>query len=364
MWQGILQGLMLADEERARREGIEEARAARQEDMAFRREMFNSQILEARRTEALAIAAERRALDREVQQAINGAVAMGFDRPAAEALELSGQLGFVMRSLEAQDFSRERINAMSQEVLRQLGDRANEETVSQAIVGVVGSGANLNNPREATLAITESLLSAQGIEEVEALRGRLASTETDSRGMAPFEISMGTANIDLPEVQRIQNQVVQRLQPLFGENTFEISTSGDLIFAANAPTDVVNLVTSITDRVVQAATTTGPGQMTTVSAIQSFTNPIIEASNRGILDVSAINANLPTLFNRGPDAFLESIATVTPPPPPPASSNVSEPADAMTAMTQRGVRQAGGVQPPRVTPPTGFAFDPNEELDR
>jgi hypothetical protein len=49
MWQGILQGLMLADEERARKEGIEESRRMREEDVAFRREQFEFQQADARR---------------------------------------------------------------------------------------------------------------------------------------------------------------------------------------------------------------------------------------------------------------------------------------------------------------------------
>jgi hypothetical protein len=49
MWQGILQGLMLADEERARKEGIEESRRMREEDIAFRREQFEFQQADARR---------------------------------------------------------------------------------------------------------------------------------------------------------------------------------------------------------------------------------------------------------------------------------------------------------------------------
>jgi hypothetical protein len=363
MWQGILQGLTMADEDRARREDREEARRTREEDMAFRREMFNSQILEARRAEALAVARERREQSRAVQEAINGAVGMGFDRRSAEALQSSGQLGFVMRSMEAQEFSPQRISAMSGEILRQLGDRASEDAVAAAILGVVDRNANLNNSRETSIAIAESLLDAEGIESIEQLRLQAESLDSGFGSTEPFSVSLGTTNIDLPELQRVQNQVMQRLQPLFGENTFVVSPSGDFMFAANAPASVVNLVTSLTDKVVESATTTGPGQMTTVSAIQNFTRPIIEASNRGILDVSAINISLPTLFNQGPEAFLESLTPVNPTPAPPTPIS-NEAAEALTSMTQRRPRQAGGVQPPRVTPTTGFAFDFNEELDR
>jgi len=49
MWQGILQGMMLADEEKARKEGIEETRRMREEDVAFRREQFEFQQAQAHR---------------------------------------------------------------------------------------------------------------------------------------------------------------------------------------------------------------------------------------------------------------------------------------------------------------------------
>jgi hypothetical protein len=49
MWKGILQGMMLVDEERARKEGIEETRRMREEDMAFRREQFSFQQAQAHR---------------------------------------------------------------------------------------------------------------------------------------------------------------------------------------------------------------------------------------------------------------------------------------------------------------------------
>ena len=361
MWQGLYLGMQNIRERQERDMDREEARRVREEDMAFRREQFERGILEQRRSALLPILLERRAQAEAVQEAINGAVNLGFDRPAAEALHRSGQLGFVMRSLEAQEFAPERISAMSQEVMRQLGDRADQDTVAAALLGVVESGADLSNPRETELAIVESVLNASSIEEIESLYGTAATAGGGQAGMSRFDIPLGTTQMDLPEVQRVRNQVMQRLQPLFGENTFEVSTSGDYFFAANAPADVVNLVTSITDKVVESATSTGPSQMTTVSAIQNFTNPVIEAASQGVMDVGAINTNLPVLFEQGRDAFLQVAVPSVPEPIP--VPGVSDPADAMTAIVQRP-RQVGGVQPPRVTPPTGFAFDPDEELDK
>jgi len=359
MWQGILQGYMMDVERREREAGREESRRAREEDMAFRREMFNAQILEGRRTEALAVVRERRERDRAVQEAINGAVAMGFDRQAANALQSSGQLGFVMRSLEAQDFSPNRISAMSEEVLRQLGDRATEDTVANALIGVVERGADLNNPQESALAIAESILDAEGIAEIEALEEQAFQLGSRSGDVSPFNISVSTVDVDLPEVTRVRNELIRRLQPIFGPNTFEVSASGDYTFTANAPADTVRMVNRLTDQVVESATRAGQGQMTTTAAIQTFTNPILDLTQQGPVDVSVINANLPVLFSQGQDAFFEAFTVPevgVPVVPEPASApGVSEPAAAMGAMTER---------PLSTEPATGFGFNVDEELNR
>ena len=363
MWEGLYLGMQNIRERREREMDREEARRIREEDMAFRREQFERGILEQRRNALLPILLERREQAEVVQQSINTAVAMGFERPAAEALQRSGQLGFVIQSVEANEYSPTRISAMSAEVMRQLGERASEDTVAAAILGVVESGVDLTDQRATELAIVESVLSASNIEELESLYGDISSVGARRPGLARFDISLGTTQIDLPETQRVRNQVMQRLQPLFGENTFGVSPTGDYFFAQNAPADVVNLVTSIEDKIVDAARSTGVDQMDTVTAIRTFTNPVIQAFSQGTVDVGVINQNLPTLFEQGPDAFFETLSAPTAQVETIPVPGANDPADAMTAMTERRPRQAGGVRPPVVTPPPGFAFDPSEEID-
>jgi len=357
MWEGLYLGMQNIRERRDREMDREEARRIREEDMAFRREQFERNILEQRRNALLPILLQRREQAEAVQQSINTAVAMGFERPAAVALQRSGQLGFVVQSVEANEYSPERISAMSAEVMRQLGDRASEDTVAAALIGVVESGVDLTDQRATELAIVESVLNAESIEELESLYDDVSAVGSRQPGMARFDIPLGTTQVDLPEVQRVRNQIMQRLQPLFGENTFEVSPSGDFVFAANAPADVVNLVTTLTDKVVETATATGPQQMGTVTAIQTFTNPIIAAANQGVMDVSQINTNLPTLFDQGADAFLQAFTAPDPLPvvQPPVTPSVGEPATAMEAMTE---------VPLSTQPTSGFGFDLDEELDR
>jgi hypothetical protein len=333
----------------------EEARRVREEDIAFRREQFERGILEQRRNALLPLLLERREQDEALQQAINGAVGLGFDRPAAEALQKSGQLGFVMSSIEANNYAPERISAISEEVMRQLGDRADEDTVAAALLGVVESGADLDNPTQTELAIVESVLNASSIEELESLYGDVAGIGARRGGMSRFDISLGTTEVDLPEVARVRNEVIRRLQPIFGPNTFEVSASGDYTFTSNAPADTVRMVNRLTDQVVESATRAGEGQMTTTTAIQTFTNPILDLTEQGPVDVSMINANLPVLFTQGQDAFFGSFSVpdVNVPEPAPAPG-VSEPAVAIDAIINR---------PLSTEPTSGFGFNVDEELN-
>ena len=357
MWKGILQGMMLVDEERARKEQIAEARSVREEDRAFRLDLFNREVLENRRNEVLRTLAERRALDKEVQAEINAGVALGFDRPVAQALYSSGQLPFVVASMKEQDLSVQQRKAINESIRTQLGDRASEDTIANAVVGVTQSGANLSDPRAASVAIAEAVLNATGIEDLEVLRGQIDIGDSSPR-VDPFDISMSTANIDLTEVAKVRSEVIKRLQPLFGANTFGVNTEGEYYFTPNAPADVTRLVTRITDQVVSSATQVGSDQMTTNSAIQAFTNPILDLTDQGPVDVSQVNRNFGLLVLGGPDKFFESFTPTEPVVTTPEAA--SDPAAAMKAMTEVPL----STEPAEVEPTNGFRFDINEELDR
>lgn len=107
MWQGILQGMMLADEERARKEGIEETRRMREEDVAFRREQFAFQQAQAHRnmiTELYPLLRERSAAASELTN--QGSILRGYlgDSPIVDTLVSTGNaeaVGRVISSLES-----------------------------------------------------------------------------------------------------------------------------------------------------------------------------------------------------------------------------------------------------------------------
>lgn len=387
MWQGLYMGMQNVRERRERREEREErrqlildereeARRAREEDRAFRRELLNRQLFEAQRERMLQTLAERRQLSSEVQGQINDAVALGLNRTAAEALYRAGQLGPTLTRFEERGMSRNEITAFSDEVVRQLAERGTEEQIAATLVGAANSGADLTDPREAELALMESLMNAVGIEELQELYPQVL--EVGSRGprVQPFELSFSTEGVDQTEARRIRSGIIQRLGPLFGPDTFEITNSGDYAFAPNAPEDLVNLVTNLTDQVIDVASTPGANQMDSVDAVIAYTNPIIEARNQGQFDVEVIQQNLPTLFDQGADPFLQAVIApvVTPPEPTPEVDVISVPGDnpvgdAMTAFTEMGTgaqrrenRRGGGLGQ-QSTPDLGFSPDVWDEIE-
>lgn len=356
MWKGILQGMMLVDEEKARKEQIAEARSVREEDRAFRLDLFNREILENRRGEILQILAERRALDKEVQKEINAGVALGFDRPVAQALYSSGQLPFVIASMEKQDLSVQQRRAINESIMNQLGDRASEDTIANAIVDVTQSGADLKDPVAGGQAIANAVLKAEGIEDLEVIRAKIGAGDSPS-SITPFDISMSTYNPNLTEVAKVRSEVIGRLQSIFGAKTFEVNSEGDYYFTPNAPADMTRLVTRITDQVMSSATQVGGDQMTVTSSIQAFTNPILDLTEQGPVDVSQINKNFGILVQGGPDKFFESF---TPTKPVATTPEATDAAAAMKAMAEVPL----STDPAVAEPTNGFGFNINEEFDK
>lgn len=363
MWEGLYTGLQNIRAREEREMEREEARRTREEDMAFRREQFERGILEQRRNALLPMLLERRERAAAVQESINTAVAMGFERPAAEALQRSGQLGFVIQSVEANEYSPGRISAMSAEVMRQLGDRASEDTVAAAILGVVESGVDLTNQRDTELAIVESVLSATSIEELEALYPSISGVGAGRPGLGRFDISLSTEGMDTPELARIRTNILQRVSGFFPE--LELVSVGDgNVIAQNAPRDLALLINNMENQAVALASRTGSDRLDPASAVLAVTNPIIELQRLAPeLDVATLNQNFDRIYSVPTETLLQEFTAPVVQPPPPADGS-SEAADFMeTAIQRQPPRQAGGVRPPQVTPPAGFAFDPNEEID-
>lgn len=345
MWEGLYMGLQNIRAREEREMDREEARRIREEDLELRRRELEQARIDRYRQAVLPILLENREKDRAIQQSINSGVAIGFNRPVSEALYRSGQLGPILEQAKANKYSPEKISAVNEEVARQLGDMADSNTIAATLSGVFESGADLNNPEQTTLAIIESVFNVQNIEDLQDLYVGSSYSE----GLPRFDISLSTTEMDLDLEKKVRDGIMRRLQGTFGANTI-ISNEDGFSFAANAPVALTSMVNRLTDAAVDAVSTPGGNRMDEVTAIRYFTNPIMEAYQT-VQDVTKVSAALPTLFEVGPEAFIETMSTVEMPSiPTPGDSPMG---DAMTAMTEGRRRQAGGLGTP--APQTGFA---------
>jgi len=347
MWEGLYTGLQNIRAREEREMDREEARRIRQEDLEIRRRELEQARIDRYRQAVLPILLENREKDRAIQQSINSGVALGFNRPVSEALHRSGQLGLILSSVEANKYSPEQISAVNEEVARQLGDLADSNTVAATLLGVFESGADLNNPEQTTLAIIQSVFETQNIEDIESM----SLSSRFSEGLPRFDISLSTTEVNLDLERKVRDGIMRRLQGTFGPNTI-ISGENGFEFAANAPVALTSMVNNLTDAAVDAVSTPRGNRMNEVTAIRYFTDPVMQAYQT-VPDVTKVSQALPTLFEAGPEAFIETMSTIDMPTIPVPGDNPM--GDAMTAIT-------GGT--PGATQPKDFNSIIDEELNR
>ena len=325
MWEGLYLGMQGIREREEREMDREEARRIREEDMAFRREQINQARIDSYRQAVLPILLARREEDKVITQAINSGVSLGFDRPVANALYRAGQLENILEQAKANEYSPEQISAVNAEVTRQLGDMADSNTVAATLLGVFESGADLNDPEQTTLAIVESVFNTQNIEDLQDLYVGSAYSERLPR----FDISLSTTQADIDLEKKIRDGVMRRLQGTFGPNMI-ISGENGFGFAANAPAALNDLVNNLTDASFDAVRSPSGDRMDEVTAVRYFTDPVMRAYQT-TPNVDLVNQNLSTLFESGPEVFIETLSTIESPTIPVPGDN--EMGDAMTAMT-------------------------------
>lgn len=376
MWKGVLQGYMMDIERRERETDREEARRIREEDIALRREQFNQTRIDDYRKAVLPLLLERQKEARAEQEAINAGVSLGFLRPVSEALQRSGQLSRTITRVEELDLAPSEITAINETIMQQLGDRAETNTVAAAILGVLDSDTDFEDPVQVTQALIQSVVSATSMEDFQSVYGQLPAA--GGGRIDPFEFSLSTQQVGLSETRQIRNQIVERLAPLYGRNRVVYSATGEAGFAQNPPEAVNLMINSLTDEVVRRSQRIGVDQVRPVDAIEQLTNAVVQAYTTGTRDASEVYSNLPVLFEQGPESFVEifqppSGGTTPPPPPPPVvdATGTSDAAQTMMDIAGRD-RETGlpvAVPPPRievpeVSNPSNFRSIIDEEFTR
>jgi len=359
MWKGVLQGYMMHTEKEEREAEREEARRIREEDMALRREQFERQRLDAYRTAILPVLLDRQEEARAEQRAINGLVTLGFSRPSANALYMTGEAPQLLEALKAQDYAPSVISAYDQQTVSILRDRAEDgDTRAAALLNGVYSGANLANPSEATAAIIEAAFQATNFEDIQSMALRIDPERIDS--MAPLGLSFSTADVGIEVTRRLRREITESIGPLFGPDAIREDNGEIIINEASAPG--LSLLITRTLRAAESDLNNPVAgrNLTERDVLAKYTTPFLDLRDaEPTATPEDFIPYLPTLAEQGPQVFVETFQQNFVPRQ--TGSQVETTGDTIGLMTGRG-RQAGGVRPPEVTipevdPVTGF--DPN-----
>jgi hypothetical protein len=353
MWEGLYTGLQNIRAREEREMDREEARRIREEDREIRRRELEQARVDAYRKVMLPTLLERQEEARAEQEAINTGVSIGLLRPVSEALHRSGQLGRTIARVEELDLAPREITAINETIMQQLGDRAETSTAAAAILGVLDSDIDFEDPVQVTQALIQSVVSATSMEDFQSVYGQLPAA--GGSRIEPFEFSLSTQNIGLSETRQIRNQIVERLAPLYGRNRVVYSATGEAGFAQNPPEAVNLMINSLTDEVIKRSQRVGVDQMRPVDAIEQLTNAVVQAYTTGTRDASQVYSNLPTLFEQGPEPFIKIFQTssdeTAPPPPPPPRVDATGTSDAAQTMMDIAGRDRETGLPVAVPPP-------------
>jgi hypothetical protein len=359
MWQGLYLGLQNIRERDERNLDREEARRAREEDMAFRREMFQAQVLESRRNTVLEVLASRRQQEAQSQAEVRGAVARGFSLETAQFLQRTGDLNFIMESAAAENYSPSVIRAYEDSARQLIARNSEEGEVSDESVGIVLSrsferGADLNDPRSSYSIMLEEVLNETSIEKLEDMQLRLMEDQQRQAMAPPTGLATYTGGVDTTEQARIRNQLIDRFSSAFGPNVFRKLEDGSFEISANAPPEVSMLVNRAVDEVVSMSR--GPTRVGNVAEnIATVGNKILGVAAFSPIEARdivthfdvVVGSNNPQDFFSYLEQLSQAGADVTP--------LVQQP-PVIAAPTQEEVMEelggTGNRRRPRNTPPT------------
>lgn len=273
MWQGILQGMNMIQEER-------EA----EKDRALQREMFERKIFEDRRN---AMLPELRAL-REARQErlsrINTGVAIGLEPPVANALERSGQLGLFISSYDSNDgMDPQYVSSLNRYITERLSD-ADDETVAEVALNGINTERDVSDPDEALLAISEAFFSASDSGDLDEIADMLSSASSTGGRIRPFSVSFGGASgLTQAETKAIRRELAETLNTYF-EDAFEIQ-DGDVIITSQASDEIQDLFNEA-ERAARGLAS-GPQRQFVATDAANFISTRIQEAVRGMDQVDA-----------------------------------------------------------------------------
>lgn len=308
---GFVEGMkdLSAERERkeARQQEIDLRKKDRDEDRAFQREMFQSQVKESMRESTLKLLAEKQKADKELEGKLQAGVAIGLSKTTATALLRSGQLDlFLSRYEKNEKVDPSFVGALNTYVEEKMQD-ASPEDVSALMIAGVSTDKEVSDPQEAQLALMESILTATKPEQLDELYKKLLTTSSQPYTPLPrFDVDFtALSGLSQPETKALRRELAENLGTYF-EDSFTVTDTGDVQVRVDAAPEVRNLFNEAERSARDMAS--GPRRQFSPTNAARFVSTQIESAvqgTSGMAKATDILQNFDTIL-ADPSAFVTS----------------------------------------------------------
>lgn len=240
-WQGMNEGITYV---------LDQKNQAKRDQQAYdwEREKFNRSLLESRRESYLQLAADRNEKQAALKQEIGLAVGYGLSEGAATALQNSGQLSILLNIADKNGgvLDKAYVKDLDATVSTLLKD-ADDATKSKALISGFSTGRDVKDPQESALALSEAILTATTMEDLDRVSASLYNPG-ESTAMPAFDINFRAASGAEPsETKAMRSEIASKLQPYF-KNSFDLDPTTKMYDTAqSAAPEVLQLLNTAED---------------------------------------------------------------------------------------------------------------------
>jgi hypothetical protein len=225
-------------EEKRRKEELDLRKAERDEARRERLEMFLLGKREDFRGDLLKVAAARRQSSAELESQIKKGVSIGLSGKSTMALQQSGQLDLFLEKYDQNQKTDPAFIASLDAFI--LGKIESDEGISKALMAGVSTDRDVSDPRQSSMAMVESILSATSQEELDKLAIKLYTPETTT-SLPRFEVDFTTmAGPSDEETRGIRKELAETLGTYF-KDSFTVTSDGQVVVSQSAEPEVRTL---------------------------------------------------------------------------------------------------------------------------
>ena len=233
-WQGMNEGLTYV---------LDQRNQAKRDQQAYdwEREKFNRGLLETRRESYLKLAADRSEKDAALKQQVALAHGLGLTTEVAVALQNSGQLSLFLDQYDKKGkIDKAYISELNDTVSTVLKG-ADDATKANAMIAGVSTDRDVTNPQESAMALSEAILSATSMEDLDKVSASLYKP-VDATALPAFDINFGVASgPDSSDTKAMRSEIAAKLQPYFKESFAINPYTQSYDISQSAPPEVLRL---------------------------------------------------------------------------------------------------------------------------